>query len=271
MKHGWIVFFLALLIVLTMLPACSDDDDDNDDNSADDVTDDDLDTDDDNDAADDDQVEEELPFCEPYQEPEPWFNPFVFDTQYGEYLDECHGHYILTGTVTVYGSWFSIEKGEYKLIGRWLTDQVPMPLVTGQTVQLKQWQSAGDDGCCDSDSIFIWDELDNLLLVYTVNETWRDFTYKSEPISALTSWPQVCRYARGEGREENPPVGTVERGLALSGNFQESTFYVAAPGGSTLSDDGRFYVHWPVGYWHEGQGYEDWGYQTITEIVAVTE
>ncbi|HPM75698.1 MAG TPA: hypothetical protein PK961_01310 [bacterium] len=271
MKHGWTIVSLVLSIILASSFACSDDDDDNDDNSADDVTDDDLDTDDDNDTVDDDQTEEELPFCEPYQEPVFWFNPYVFDNQYYEYMQECAGSHFLTGTVTVYGSWFSVQKGEYKLIGRWLTEQVPLPLVSGQTVHLKQSQSAGDDGCCDSSSLFIWDELDNLLLVYTVNETWRDFSYNGEEISAQTTWPQVCRYARGEGREEDPPVGTLERGLALSGHYQESTFYVAVPGGSTLSDDGRFYVHWPVGYWHEGQGYEDWGIHTILELVVVNE
>ena len=98
MKHGWTIVSLVLSIILASSFACSDDDDDNDDNSADDVTDDDLDTDDDNDTVDDDQTEEELPFCEPYQEPVFWFNPYVFDNQYYEYMQECAGSHFLTGT-----------------------------------------------------------------------------------------------------------------------------------------------------------------------------
>jgi hypothetical protein len=218
---------------------------------------------------------DDLPPCEPYEAGPRWImwadSPAV---DMSAMFEEKGPDGVVTGTVFWDGDEFTIEKGTFTLGGTWLWSDHEPPMLDGQTVKVTGGYSAGDDGCCDTESLYIWDESWNLLVAYAWISGLHDTQLgNGETVEADTTTTEACRYVAGE----QPPVGGMHvpwawvHGLALTGHYGDSQFAVSQPGESTTSDDGAFAVNWPIA--HEGEvslgGEPEWTKNTILEIVAL--
>jgi hypothetical protein len=228
-----------------------------------------------------------LPDCEPYSEPEPWIAWSDLDS-HREFVDEADPDSgFLSATVSWDGDVFTIEKGTYAVSGVW-NYPGPPPMTDGQSVEVRLVISAADDGCCDEASIVVWDESYNLLVAYASNSelfnhrtleqtgSWYEFPDRSDLVETEMRTEAVCSYADGE----RPPVldraTSVQSvsGRSLEFRYGDSRVRIDRPASSATTEDGKFAVHWPVG-WEAVLGSDPTAkpssWSTVLEVVAVVD
>ncbi|MCZ7582161.1 MAG: hypothetical protein M5R36_01840 [Deltaproteobacteria bacterium] len=228
------------------------------------------DTDDGNYHIDDDTLDN-LPVCDPYFEPQSWITWIELDDMLGEFYDERGDDSTLLATVHRNGNGFTIEKGSFVVEGTWNRTDRDISLEDMQTVRVHFTQTAGDDGCCDGEGLFVWDGDRNLLLYFAWNIPLYPIGFDDPEMifDAMSEWEKICRYEAGE--RPNDYLNWVDvYGLKLTGYCEKSSFALPKPGESAFSDDGLFEVHWPIAYegdmiWHGDRWYSRW---TIFELVA---
>ena len=262
----WFVLLaLVFLLAGAAFVSCGDDDDDDDDN-------DDSGPDDDDDDDDDDS---DLPACDPYAEPARWID-WDLSSMSSEFNEEKGDDGVVTGAVAWSGDQFTLTKNTFSVSGTWNRAGDTPPMTEGQTVKVHLATEAGDDGCCDTETIFVWDETWTLLLAYAWNRELDDPLPLDDPgvTDAETTVTEICEYQEGERPGDADTNWTSINGLSTTGYVNESTFSVDKPGESTTSQDGLYAVHWPIGYRGEILDEDDIirpTRQTVIEIVSLTD
>lgn len=266
-KHIGLLVLIIAFSWLTMSLIASCDDDDDDDNDTDD--------DDDNDTGDDDDDDTgDLPECEPFAEAARWITWGDLSSMSSEFNDEKDGDNVVNAAVSWSGDTFTIKKGTYQISGTWNRVGIAAPLTEGQSVKVHFSSSAGDDGCCDTEALWIWGESWTLLIYYDWNEKMRPVDLgEGFAFDSASEWTPVCKYV--EGRQ--PPTASLDwdfvTGLSVAGHYQTSQFTVEAPGGSSVSADGLYEVNWPVAYRGELAGEDEnrLSHNSVLELIVAVD